>query len=335
MFPVDISADPRRTLYFVTFHGHRYTFASVASALEARGVRAECLSWSSLFASTELPHGTWVLSDFERLSAQQLLAAGKLRKRLLAAGCRVLNDPAKWLPRADFLRTLYLKGINTFQCWRPAVQEWPDRFPVFLRQASAHQGAKSDLLANAQEARAAFDAALAEGLPLTDLLFVEYAGAPVPDRRFFRKLSGYRVGPEVVRGASVHDTHWMAKDGMMGLADDADYAAERAEMDAYPHEDLVWNVCDLIGLEFGRVDFGLRAGRPEIWEINSNPMIHGPHDHPNADRVATVRQSFEGLVEAFWILARSPGDPVSIETCFARQKQENRPDQMLVELRSQ
>ncbi|ROT99086.1 hypothetical protein [Histidinibacterium lentulum] len=322
MRPMRLDPVSRRAIYFVTLREHGYTFAHVIRALESRGVHARHVPWDTVFASETLAHGTWVLSDFERLPPGALMAAGKVHRALKAAGCRVLNDPARWLPRADFLRNLQLAGVNSFGCWRPAAREWPDRWPVFLRRASGHTGSRTELLETPEAARAALTEALDEGLPLSDLLFVEYAGEPVPGQTYFRKHAAFRIGPEVSREVSVNDTTWLAKVGVSGLATDEDYAAERAEMDAYPHEDFVWKVFEIVGLEYGRVDFGTRAERFEVWEVNSNPTLYAPHEHRNADRAETIRLSFERLVTAFWGLARTPGEPVSIKECFRRYRSE-------------
>lgn len=318
MIPMSLVQVKRRVIHFVTMREHGYTFAPVIKALDARGVQAVHVPWDTIFASEVLAHGTWVLTDFERLPPGALMAAGKVYRALKAAGCRVLNDPAHWLPRADLLRSLEVDGVNTFRCWRPAAREWPDRWPVFLRRASGHTGSQTALLATPEEADSALSEALHEGLPVSDLLFVEYAGEPVPGQDHFRKHAAFRAGPEVLREVSVNDTNWLAKNGVPGLATDAEYAAERAEMDAYPHEDFVWKVFEIVGLEFGRVDFGERAGRLEVWEVNSNPTIYAPYEHRNADRVETIRLSFERLVTAFWGLARTQGEPVPITDCFRR-----------------
>jgi len=320
MKPMILAPVKRRVIHFVTLREHGYTFAYVIEALEARGVHAVHVPWDTVFASDTLAHGTWVLTDFERLPPSALVAAGKVCRTLKAAGCRVLNDPARWLPRADLMRALEVEGVNTFRCWRPAAQDWPDRWPVFLRRASGHTGPASDLLRSLDEARAALEAALDEGLPISDLIFVEYAAEPVPDRRYFRKSAAFRAGAQVLRAISVHGDDWLLKRGTSEHATEADYAEERAEMDAYPHEDFVWKVFEIAGLEFGRVDFGLRAGRFEVWEVNTAPTVRPPYEHANPDRTETVRLAFEGLVTALHGLARTPGDPVSIAETFRKHR---------------
>jgi len=46
---------------------------------------------------------------------------------------------------------------------------------------------------------------------------------------------------------------------------------ERAFLDGDEHVALLRRAAALGAISFGRIDFGLKDGRPEIWEINTNP----------------------------------------------------------------
>ena len=62
----------------------------------------------------------------------------------------------------------------------------------------------------------------------------------MPGSDLFPQARGlFALGHEVSREVSV-ERYEMAgqRNGVSGLATDADYAAERAEMEAYPHEDF-------------------------------------------------------------------------------------------------
>jgi hypothetical protein len=85
----------------------------------------------------------------------------------------------------------------------------------------------------------------------------------------------------------------MAKTGSEGVASAAQYLAEREEMDAYPHHDYVMRMFEFAGLQFGRLDFGIVAGRPQAYEINTNPSMTLTATHPNATRSETM-----GLVKS-------------------------------------
>lgn len=320
MHPIEIDSADRRAIAFVTQRPHDYTLVSVVAALNDRGIAARHLFWDQVFASTQLPTITWVFTDFDRMAPHEVWGAARVYRALVDGGARVLNNPGQWRGRADLLRRLRTAGVNHFGCWRPASGEWPDTWPVFLRLESGHLGRATALLADSREAEAALSRALSDGLPLSDLLFVEYAGAPVPGRDLFRKLAAFRIGAEIVRGLTVNEADWQAKRGALGLASDRDYAAERREMDAYPLETFVWRVFALAGLEFGRVDFGERPGGYNVWEINTNPTIRAPGDHPNPDRAETTRLSFDAVVDALAACARRPRRIVDVAKLVRRHE---------------
>src|SRR5690606_12478798 len=120
-------------------------------------------------------------------------------------------------------------------------------------------------------AKGALEAALLAGYPVRDLLFVEYAAETDPETGGFQKHSAFKIGDRIIRANTVNDKSWMAKNGTRGMATPAQYREERLEMDAYPHEEFVRRVFDAAGLDFGRIDFGIVEGRPQAYEVNSNP----------------------------------------------------------------
>ena len=265
----------------------------MAQQLRAHGVSARTLSYEKLWGRKFLPRGTYVLTDFDRLSPVEIEAAGRLHDHLQAAGLRVLNNPRHFRPRDSLLKALRAEGINEFTCCLPAAGEWPQRYPVFLRTVAAHRGTLSDLLHDRAVAEAALRQAMDQGHPIRDLMFIEYAAEPQPDTGSFQKHAAFRVGRHIVRANTVNDVSWMAKQGAKGVASQAQYEAERAEMDAYPHHDYVMRVFEFAGLQFGRLDFGIVAGQPQAYEINTNPTMALGKAHPHPIRNETM-----GLVKS-------------------------------------
>jgi hypothetical protein len=310
-----------RKLIYVSTADHRYTFRAVRKQLRAQAVDAQILSYERLFCGRFTPAATYIFTDFDRLSASELEAATLVRDRIVAAGSRVINDPRNFLPRDALLRRLHQSGINRFACFAPAHGEWPGRFPVFLRTIAAHRGVLGDLLHDSASAKAALAHALAAGHPISDLMLVEYAAEPQPETGTFQKHAAFRVGTHIIRANTVNDTSWAAKTGVRHGASDAQYRAERAEMDAYPHTAFVEAVFDLAGMEFGRIDFGIVAGRPQAYEINTNPMMVFASGHENADRQETVDLMQARLVTALAEVAGPVGGPrISLSRCFKTGK---------------
>jgi hypothetical protein len=52
-----------------------------------------------------------------------------------------------------------------------------------------------------------------------------------------------------------------------------------------PHEAWLRRVCELGGVEYGRVDYGMLDGRLQLWEINTNPTIGADlaHEAPTTE----------------------------------------------------
>jgi hypothetical protein len=307
----------RRKLTYVSTADHRYTFRSPAKLLRKQSIRADIWSYETLFRRRSIPAATYVFTDFDRLSASELEAACLVRDRIVAAGSRVLNDPRNFLPRDALIKRWRQSGVNGFTCFAPANGEWPDRYPVFLRTIAAHRGVLSELLPDQAAARAALAGAMAQGHPISDLLLVEYAAQPHPETGTFQKHAAFRVGGRIIRANTVNDTSWAAKIGVHHGASDAQYRAERAEMDAYPHVFFVERAFDVAGMDFGRIDFGIVDGRPQAYEINTNPMMSLSVIHDNGDRRETLALAWARLASALAEVAGPAGGRrISLRRCF-------------------
>lgn len=296
-------------IVYVTTADHGDTLGVLPRELGARGVRLDIWSWDSVFRARKLPRATWILTDFDRLSPTQLEAAGRVYRRLGKGGLTVLNDPRRFRNRAQLIAALQEKGINSFGCALPAAGQWPERYPAFLRTIAGHRGITGDLLRSPREASLALRVALRDGHTLSDLVFVEYCAEPVAETGRFQKHAGLLVGDRIIRANTVNDMTWKAKVGTPGLASDAQYAAERAEFHDWPHRDFVARVFEVAGMDFGRVDFGLVGGRPQAYEVNTNPTLDMPLDHVNADRRATLALYRAAILDAFAAIATPGGGP--------------------------
>jgi len=282
-------------IVFVSTHRHRFTHRAVPY-LPGAPRTARRHYWQFIH-SRSVASATYVLVDLDRLGPWELELAARLYRCLKAAGLRVLNDPALHLGRYALLRRLSENGTNNFTGWSPVLGEQPERFPVFLRTQSAHRGPLTGLLHDLQAAEAALAEALAEGYPLADLVFIEYAAAPAANG-IFQKRAIFRIGDQLVPAPSVHSRDWAAKTGELGIAGEEMYAAERASLDDMPFTKTLMAAFEVAGVEYGRADFGVLNDAPQIYEINSNPMISRPSTHPNADRHETTRISDERYTAA-------------------------------------
>lgn len=296
-----------RQLVYVTTGDHAYTLNGWQELLSGKGINLKLISYEQLLPAPKIPAATYIFTDFDRLSASELQAAATVQERLLDHGLTVLNDPRLFTPRAALLKHLKRVGVNAFDCFLPVSGEWPDRFPVFLRTLAGHRGVLTELLHDLNECRDAWQMALAQGFTASDLAFIEFAAMPT-EGGVYQKHAAYRIGDQIIRANTVNERHWMAKNGEIGLASDAQYRQELDEMDDYPWRDLVMRVFEVAGATFGRVDFGITAEGPQIYEINTNPSLtisSNATPHPNADRRTTQQRIRERLIDAFETVART------------------------------
>lgn len=266
------------------------------------------MTYERALTRRRLPRATYIFTDLDRLNFWELQLAARLYRQLQRAGLRVLNDPARVRLRYGLLRTLKECGLNRFDAWRiedtrrPAASE----YPVFLRTEAAHRGNLTDLLETPEALEAAIEQALAKGIPRRDLIAIQYCAQPLRPG-LFRKLAAFRVGDRMVTALAVHESRWTAKYGEQGIASSEDYAEEHAAVRDNRHGEALRAAFDAAGAEYGRADFSIVDGRPQVYEINTNPNIKRMTTHPSPLRVEAARLFDAALADAFEALDTPAG----------------------------
>jgi hypothetical protein len=282
-------------ILFVLRTGHHYTVKAL-QGLDG-GVAVEAMDYRVLLGAGELPRATYIFGDLDRIPLYWLRLAAQVWRRLQDRGFTVLNDPARVLSRYGLLRRLHAAGFNRFNAYRVEDQPMPARWPVFLRCEGDHLGPVSDLLHSGDGLQREIDRAVAGGLPLASLLIIEFAAEqtrPGP----FRKLSCFRIGRARFAHTCVHDASWVAKTGVRGIAPPELYEDEHRIVRDDPYGTAIAPAFDIAGVDYGRADFGLVGGRPQLYEINTNPDIGFEEEHPVA-----LRRSSHGLFRANYLSA--------------------------------
>ncbi len=295
---------PPRIYYFCT-QDHKFTMDPVQTALQSDSVRFTVLPYERVFGCKWLQRATYIFTDFDRLSSTELTAAAGIYRRLREHGARVLNNPAIVPRRDELMARLHKAGLNDFRCYRPAANEVPDAFPVFLRTITGHRGVLSELLETPDACDEALKHAVEKGLPVSDLIFVEYAAEPNEQTGHFQKHAAYFIAGNVIPSNIVNDLSWVAKHGVANLATPELYAHEKSQLDDYPYTAWARSVFACAQVDFGRVDFGVFRGRPQAYEINTNPTISDDTSHENPDRAETLSMIHERFLEAIRGLAMS------------------------------
>jgi hypothetical protein len=105
------------------------------------------------------------------------------------------------------------------------------------------------------------------------LLVIEHAAEPGPDG-LFRKYGALFVGGKVLPWHLVASRTWMVKSAFR-VSNEQILGEERRYNLENPHRDALARVFASANIEYGRVDYGLVAGRLQIYEINTNPAVVG------------------------------------------------------------
>ena len=277
-------------------------------------------SYARLFGKARLPIATYVFGDFDRLSPWELELAARIFRILRAAGAAVLNDPARALQRYALLRKLKAMGKNSFNVWLWETDGAPDRYPVFLRTASAHRGAMSDLLHDAAAVRRAVNEMVEKGIPQREIMAVEFAAEPIGD--VYRKYSVHCVGEQAMTSVSTHDRHWMIKRGVNGVAGERLYREERVLVEENRFANEIRDIFRLAHIDYGRADFGLVDGRIQVYEINTNPSMRRVKEHPSEDRKFADLLFRERFGQALRQIERIETGDVAIDDPILRRQRE-------------
>lgn len=297
-------------IIFLSTSVHGYTHKQI-EALQGFAFRRQ--SYTRALRAARLPRATYIFSDMDRLGFWELELASRLYRVLKGAGLRVLNNPATAMQRFTMLRELHARGINRFGIWAADDSSRPARYPVFLRTHSAHRGTLSDLLHDEGSVQSAIQTAIGQGIPMRELVLIEYCAQPI-NGNLFRKLSTYRVGDRMVSTLCVHERHWAAKYGELGVADQALYDEEYQIIENNTYGEPLRQAFDVASIEYGRSDFALVDHQPQVYEINTNPMYDRVDEHPFAIRVRASQlfdQRYEQALQA--IDTPEGGKPVEID----------------------
>ncbi len=279
----------------LTTASHRYTHTPMLGVL---GLPLRVMGYDEAWRSCRLPRATYVFTDADRLGFWELELAARLYRALRRGGCRVLNDPARAPGRIGLLQRLQRAGLNSFGAWRLDACPAELPFPVFLRTDSAHRGVLGDLLHDRPALDRAVAAHLEEGVPMRELLVVEYRAEPVRPG-LFHKRAMYRVGEVMVPSLGVFEPRWCVKYGEVGVAGEALYEAERLALARLDDAAAIRSAFELADIDYGRADYAVVNGRVEVYEINTNPQLPKDAAHPFAPRRASGEAALEALRNAF------------------------------------
>jgi hypothetical protein len=266
------------TVYYCCTKWHDYTIRPCIGQAQSADIELQICHYRDL--DRERPRGHYVFADLERLHyeaarrAQETWSA--IRGRDGTQTC--LNHPVESRRRYELLRILSERGRNRFDVYRLTEHRCPARWPVFLRLENEHLGSLTSLLYTTAELESAIAESEARGLPRDNVLIVEFLDTRGADG-LFRKYSAMRVGDQIFPVHVQFSKDWVVK--FSQIVNGSTVCEEMDFMERLPHEEYLREVFQLARIEYGRVDFSIVDGMPQIWEINTNPhLLAATGSHP-------------------------------------------------------
>lgn len=235
--------------------------------------RLRQVTYPELFRNRRMAPGTWVFTSLDALSPAELQMVARMQDAAREAGMPVLNHAHRALRRYELLEALHGAGINDFRAFRATAPIDSARFPVFVREADEHHGSLTPLLHDRNQLRRSIAYLRLRGFLRGELLVVEFCETGDPDG-LYRKYSIFRIGDAFVPRFLHAGSYWMTKHGTRA-GDEELIREDLAYVRDNPHAAWARRVFETARIEYGRLDYGVRKGRPQAWEINLTPVIVG------------------------------------------------------------
>lgn len=238
----------------------------------ALNMRVEAVPYESLLRKTEWPRGVYLFTDFERMTPPQRGFASWLHDQMSRSpgAFLPLNHPTRHVSRFDLLRRFHTEGLNDFNVYRACDLDQAS-YPIFLRYEDRHIGSLTPLLKSQAEAEDRITSLAAQGEDLDRMIAVEFVDTS-DSTGLFRKYGAFRIAGRVVPRHMFASDHWEVK-----IDTNNKSPFRRREEYAYlrnnPHEHAVMDAFEAAGLTYGRIDYAMKDGRLQVWEINDNPQM--------------------------------------------------------------
>lgn len=254
-------------------------------------------SYERLVRSQRLPRGTYIFANLDRISAAEAERAARIRERLAAEGLRVLNHPTRTPKRYELLRLLRDNGTNSFGVYRLTELRMPERYPVFIRDEDAHASSMSELLGSPEELRAHLEAMGRRGERRDGKLVIEFCDTRGAEG-LYRKYGAFIVGDRVVPRHLFTGRSWSMHRRDSETARPEFLREELDYLERNPHEEALRGIARSAGIQYGRIDYGMLGGKPQVWEVNTNATYFSKSE-PLPERRKVEEMFARKMVEAF------------------------------------
>ncbi|MEA5506284.1 hypothetical protein VB735_24870 [Halotia wernerae UHCC 0503] len=230
------------------------------------------LSYKQLVKIKNLPVGTYIFSDIERLTPEFAETLALVWKQLSnAKDIRLLNHPTRSMKRYELLRNLYELGWNNFNVYWLTEFRVPKMFPVFIRVSNDHNSLLTSLLNSVQELNAAINKFLEKGESREDKIITEFCDTS-NTQGIFKKYSAFIIGECIIPCSISFGYDWFLKGSLPYKEMDEAMRKEETEyLEKNPHESYLRKIFNLARIDYVRIDYSLLNGKIQTWEINTNP----------------------------------------------------------------
>jgi hypothetical protein len=256
--------------------------------------RIMLITYDDIALGKPLPIGTYIVSAIDRLFPCEKEIAARYCRELSSASSSItlLNNPGQVLCRYELLKKCFALKRNSFRVFRAHEFHRCQKFPVFIRPEGEHTGSLTRLLYSRRELAEELARALIGGYRLRDVIIVEYCDTADPSD-IFRLYCASIVGHEIIPQVMVHNRNWVTK--REGRLVDDDKANEQQDyVQSNPHAAWLKQTSELARVNYGRIDYGLVDGVPQLWGINTKSHDCTPCGNRNNTHSGTRRPPCAG-----------------------------------------
>lgn len=276
--------------------------------------RVRAIAYEDVLLQTDWPRGVYLFTDSERMTSAQKGYAAWLHARMSERpdAFVALNHPTRHVARFDLLKSLSQGRVNGFDVHRSSEIGPHVRYPVFLRYEDRHIGSLTPLLHTPLQVDGWLARLAADGEDLGRVIAVEFLDT-ADSADLYRKYGAFRIGDHIVPRHMFASTHWEVK-----IDTNNKSPFRRREEYAYlrenPHREQVMQAFEAAGLEYGRIDYAMKDGRIQVWEVNDNPQMTSSLARYWRGRLGRCLLSLRNLDHAFARVEAQvePGPPVRI-----------------------
>ncbi len=247
------------------------------------------ISYESLVTKKNFPQGLYIFSDLELLHNPLRQQVINVYHQISQQGFPTLNHPESSMTRLPLLKTLFQQGGHSFNVFRATEDFSTVKYPVFLRKIHEHTGPKTELLATEKDLNQVILRLQSKQENLHEWMITEFCDTSDLDG-VFRKYSSFLVGNTLIPRHLFFSRSWIQKTA--SITDQPAYLQEEREYLEGPRfDDQLRQIFQLANITYGRIDFGVRNGQVQTWEINTNPSIL-THQHILENPRLPIHQTF-------------------------------------------